>query len=297
MSPFRSNRRGVMILLNNNFEQQVESIKTDPNGNYIILNMTIQGKKVTLVNIYGPNEDNPQFYHNLKEKYSEFDNEMLIICGDWNFVQNPEVDYYNYLHINNPRARKVVLDTMAENSLVDVWRLFNEDVRAYTWKRMNPVRKQARLDYFLINETCLEYVMDTNINPGYRTDHSSILLKLKFINNERGLGYWKFNNSLLKNKDYIKLVKDTIQEVKDTYKTNDEQATYNTEFSINDQLFLETLLMVIRGNTIQFSSFNKRKNTEKENKLEADIKKLEEEISLNINNINDKKLDTLVQKK
>ena len=168
-----------MILLNNNFEQQVESIKTNPNGNYIILNMTIQGKKVTLVNIYGPNEDNPQFYRNLKEKYSEFDNEILIICGDWNFVQNPEVDYFNYLHINNPRARKVVLDTMEENSLVDVWRLFNEDVRAYTWKRMNPVRKQARLDYFLINETCLEYVMDTNINPGYRTDHSSILLKLK----------------------------------------------------------------------------------------------------------------------
>ena len=179
ISPFRSNRRGVMILLNNNFEQQVESIKTNPNGNYIILNMTIQGKKVTLVNIYGPNEDNPQFYRNLKEKYSEFDNEILIICGDWNFVQNPEVDYFNYLHINNPRARKVVLDTMEENSLVDVWRLFNEDVRAYTWKRMNPVRKQARLDYFLINETCLEYVMDTNINPGYRTDHSSILLKLK----------------------------------------------------------------------------------------------------------------------
>ena len=127
------------------------------------------------------------------------------------------------MHIYNPRARKVVLDTMEENNLVDVRRLFNEDVRAYTWKRMNPVRKQARLDYFLINETCLEYVMDTNINPGYRTDHSSILLKLKIINNERGRGYWKFNNSLLKNKEYIKLVKDTIQEVKDTYKTNDEQ--------------------------------------------------------------------------
>ena len=263
-----------MILLNNNFDQQVENIKTDPNRNYIILNMTIQGKKVTFVNIYGPNEDNPQFYRNLKEISSEFDNELLIICGDWNFVQNPEIDYYNYLHINNPRARKVVLDNMEENSLVDVWRLFNEDVRAYTWKRINPVRKQAQLDYFLINETCLEYVMDTNINPGYRTDHSSILLKLKFINNERGRGYWKFNNSLLKNKEYIKLVKDTIQEVIDTYKTNDEHAINNIEFSINDQLFLETLLMIIRGNTIQFSSFNKRKNTEKEKKLEADIKKL-----------------------
>ena len=27
-----------------------------------------------------------------------------------------------------------------------------------------------------IDETCLEYVMDTDINPGYRTDYSSILL-------------------------------------------------------------------------------------------------------------------------
>ena len=35
----------------------------------------------------------------------------------------------------------------------------------------------------------------------------------------------------------------------------------------------------------------------KENKLEADIKKSEEEISSNINNIDDEKLDTLVQKK
>ena len=30
--------------------------------------------------------------------------------------------------------------------------------------------------------------METNINPGYGTDYSFILLKLKFINNEWGLG-------------------------------------------------------------------------------------------------------------
>ena len=58
----------------------------------------------------------------------------------------------------------------------------------------------------------------TYINPGYRTHHSSNLLQLRFIYNEWGRGCWKFNNSLLKNKDYIKLVKDTIHEVIDTYK-------------------------------------------------------------------------------
>ena len=51
----------------------------------------------------------------MKEKYSEFDNEISIICGNWNFVQNTE---YNYLHINNPLARKVVLDTMNEKALL-----------------------------------------------------------------------------------------------------------------------------------------------------------------------------------
>ena len=58
-------------------------------------------------------------------------------------------------------------------------------------------------------------------------------------------------------------MKDTIQEALDTYKTNDGQAIDNTEFTINDQLFIDTLLMIIRGSTIQFSSSYKRKNTEK----------------------------------
>ena len=51
-----------MGLMNNNFEQKVNRIKTDKHGNYIILDMTIQGKQITLVNLYGPNEDNAQFY-------------------------------------------------------------------------------------------------------------------------------------------------------------------------------------------------------------------------------------------
>ena len=42
-------------------------------------------------------------------------------------------------------------------------------------------------------------------------------------------------------------------------------------------------------------SVNKRKNAGK--KLEADVKKLEEEMSSNLYNIDDKKLDILVQKK
>lgn len=38
-----------MVLINNNFQQEVKQIKTDNSGNFIILDMTIEDKEVTLV--------------------------------------------------------------------------------------------------------------------------------------------------------------------------------------------------------------------------------------------------------
>ena len=54
--------RGVMILINNNFACDTGQILTDPDGNFIIMELTILTKKITLVSIYGPNEDKPNFY-------------------------------------------------------------------------------------------------------------------------------------------------------------------------------------------------------------------------------------------
>ena len=60
--------------------------------------------------------------------------------------------------------------------------------------RKNPVRKQARLDLFLISFECFLYADATSITAGHRTDHSGITLLVFNYNNERGRGYWKFNN-------------------------------------------------------------------------------------------------------
>ena len=70
------------------------------------MELTILTKKITLVSIYGPNEDKPNFYKNLKQKIQDFGNENVIICGDWNLVLNPDVDTENYLHITQELERK-----------------------------------------------------------------------------------------------------------------------------------------------------------------------------------------------
>ena len=44
-SSYTTMSRRTMVFLNNNFEQKVKKVKTDKNGNYIILDMKIQGRK------------------------------------------------------------------------------------------------------------------------------------------------------------------------------------------------------------------------------------------------------------
>ena len=108
--------------------------------------------------------------------------------------------------------------------------------KAKTWK------KQARLDYFLISEEPFEIADDCNTVSGYRTGHSAITLQLKLNKNKRGRSYWKFNNSLLRDEDYIKLVMQSIKEVTeqlikevtDTYKIHNKQQNEENLGTNND---------------------------------------------------------------
>ena len=99
-----------------------------------------------------------------------------------------------------------------------------------------------------------------------------------------------------KDRQYIDLVKETILEVKQTYTVNDKdtnQETSGVQFSINDQLFLETLLLMIRGNTIEYSPFKKNQKQQEEEKNEQEIKLLEDEVNCNFLNMSEESLNDL----
>ena len=63
-------------------------------------------KKTTLVNLYGPNHDRPNFFKHISNCIDDIDNDETIICEDFNCVLNPELDYYNYKAINNPISKR-----------------------------------------------------------------------------------------------------------------------------------------------------------------------------------------------
>lgn len=110
-------------------------------------------------------------------------------------------------------------------------------------------------------------VQKFEILPSYRTDHSTIVLSLQINEFIKGKGLWKFNNSLLKDMNYIEAVKKCINNVKEQYMLPiydlefvNATESNNIQLTIPDQLFSEMLLMEIRGKTIAYSSYKKKQN-------------------------------------
>ena len=117
-------------------------------------------------------------------------------------VQNQELDTFNYINVNTPNAKDIVLNLKDEMNSVDPFRILYENSKKYTWRKRNPV-KQARLDFFLLSESLMTSVKDINFLTIYRSDHSSVVLSLQINEFKKGKGLWKFNISLLNDKTII----------------------------------------------------------------------------------------------
>ena len=125
------------------------------------------------------------------------------------------------------------------------------------------------------------------------------MLDIDFGKFKKGRSYWKFNNSLLHDKDYINQIKQLIIEIKRRYAadiqlyegTIEEIPNDQLQLSINDQLFLEVLLMEIRGNSISYASFVKNKSDNLEEKLLQEIQIMESEVIINHNELENKRTE------
>ena len=278
----KTNSRGVAILLGNNFEYKIHNIYRDSIGNLMVIDIKISDFEITLVNIYAPNQDSPEFFDMIENIVHESKQDYILICGDLNLVLDPAKDCYNYTHVNNPRSRNILMNIITEHNLIDIFREFHPHINRYTWRRKNPIR-QARLDYWICSRSFCDLTDSCKIIPGYRSDHSAVELKILINHFERGKGIWKLNASLLKDPIYVNKINNIIQDVVAQYVVpvyarefilcNDNYE--HLSFTINYDLFLETLLLRIRGETIKYSSYVKKQQSILEEQIIEDIKNLE----------------------
>jgi hypothetical protein len=80
------------------------------------------------------------------------------------------------------------------------------------------------------------------------------------LNQTRGRGTWKFNNSLLRDEEFVKKVKDDIKQVIEEYECDPSVDLDNCDkdFNISFQLLWEMVKMKIRGSAISLTSYKKK---------------------------------------
>ena len=280
---YSSQARGIAIFIKKSNPAVIMDKFSDKEGNILALLLNYEGKRILLESIYGPNQDNPNFFRD--EVFKKIENwmpEFSIFAGDYNVALDQFKDTKNYLNINNPQARDALKDQIEEHNLIDIWRHNNPDGRVYSWRKYNS-NKQSRLDYFLVSASLLPYVSGANITPGINSDHSVIDLEIDFSKFSRGKGFWKFNSSLLGDTVYRDLVKSIIkrttamyaiidgndkfyesassEELTNFYNLATPESLQNLPMKVNPQSFLDVLMMEIRRETIAYSSKKKRERS------------------------------------
>ena len=120
-----------------------------------------------------------------------------IKCGDFNHVQNQDLDTSDYTNINNPTAKENVMNLKEKMNLVDQLRKLYEILKQYTWRKRIPL-KQARLDFFLVSEALMSSINDIKIISSSRSDHSSVVLSLVLNEFKKGCGFGNLTVSCLK---------------------------------------------------------------------------------------------------
>lgn len=256
------NSRGVMILFNKGFDLKMEKVEVHPQGRWIIVKLKIEDRSLCLVNIYGPNGDEPSFFVDMNKAVNgtEFESDWHLMVGDYNIVQNYELDRKRSNAMNyHPNALRELRTIMDEKDLVDIWRLKNPKSQRYTWRRQN---QASRIDYFLISFSLVAKVKRVMIEDKFRSDHQLISLNLETTEFPRGRGYWKFNQKLLEDQTFVEKTSNFINDF----------FSYNIG-TANPHIVWEAFKCAFRGHTIGMASYRKKcfKTMEQDLKTEIEV--------------------------
>ena len=207
--------RGVCILLAKNIPYRMSSNSRDDEGRIVaceLENLDEPDKRVTICNIYAPNQDRPAFFVNVMKLVAQM-SANLILIGDYNLVLDTDIDRKGSTH-NNKKAVIVLKEIIEDFSLVDIWRIRNPEKEMFSWMRAKPKYTASRLDFGLVSQGITQNIDNPMYLPGIKSDHLAFFLVYNASNAERGKGYWKLNSSHLSDINFVNGINKTIEQVR-----------------------------------------------------------------------------------
>ena len=88
---------------------------------------------MALGNGYGPSSgDHPEFFEEVFNKITSFDNELIVVGCDWNVAQNPTLDTNHPSNIYMNRSKGRVQEFIERCDVVDIYRSLYPNIRKHT---------------------------------------------------------------------------------------------------------------------------------------------------------------------
>ena len=201
--------RGVAIAIKSRVPHEIMEIFKTADNNIILVKIRINGVLCALGSIYGPNENNPQFFEGLKRKITSW-NLPFVIGGDFNTILDQSPGEHNLDRIGggrvpNSRNAAVINNWIAEGNCFEPFRSLYPEQKEISYIPFRINREggglygKNRLDFFLISEDFIPLIRKVKYEErlSFDFDHKFVSL---FIGKKKGGGNtMKIFNSTLEN--------------------------------------------------------------------------------------------------
>ncbi|CAC5366325.1 unnamed protein product [Mytilus coruscus] len=132
---------GVSVMFNKGLDFKIHDSKIDQKGRFIVLDLSLYEQRLTFVTVYGFNTDEPSLFSDILHNITCYTNTSILMCGDWNVVQDFQMDTYNILHNRNLNSHNKIEEISQTFELLDPWRTCHPDDKKFTWRQTSPIKQ------------------------------------------------------------------------------------------------------------------------------------------------------------
>ena len=99
---------------------------------FLLLKIKVKNFFLTIVNIYGLNVDESDFFKNIFGKLNDFFKNEILLGGDFNVLLNNNLDKLNWLPHKNKLARQESLNYLKILNLIDAFCELHPNAKKFT---------------------------------------------------------------------------------------------------------------------------------------------------------------------
>ena len=131
---FQANRdqkkAGEAILISDKIDFKIKAVKRDKEGHYIMIKGSIQEEDITIINIYAPNIEAPQYVRHMLTSMKGEINSNTVTVGEFNTPLTP-MDRSTKQKIS--KETQTLNDTMNQSDLIDIYRTLHPKSMNFTF--------------------------------------------------------------------------------------------------------------------------------------------------------------------